>query len=135
MVYILILFAIIALAFSLFPSSARPARVDLNTFIDQAKQGKFDTIQQDSETIIGLKNDKEITETGYIGSTDDLINTFEKSGITVGEHGVKIDVKSDGFDWGSLMFTFVPLILFGALLFFLFRSYRKKNVDSSSSQS
>jgi len=128
----LILFAIIALAFSLFPTSPRPEKVDLNTFLGQVRQGEFDTIQQDGQIIVGLKNDKRIAETGYIGSTDDLINTFEKSGITVGENGVKIDVKSGGFNWGSLMISFVPLLLFGALLFMLFRSYRKKNVDSSS---
>jgi cell division protease FtsH len=126
LIYILILFAILALAFSFIPISPRPEKVDLYAFIGLAKQDRFDTILQDGEIIIGLKNDKEIAETGYIGTTDDLINTLEKSGITIGENGVKIDVKSRGFDWGSLAISFVPLILFAALLFFVFRSYRKK---------
>jgi len=91
-----------------------------------AKQGEFDTVLQDGNIIIGVKNDDKVAETGYIGTTDDLINTFEKSGVVVGENGLKIDVKAGGFDWSSFAISFIPLLLFGALLFFLFRLARKK---------
>ena len=126
LIYIFILVAVIALAFSFLPTSHRPERVDLYAFLGMAKQGQFDTIQQDGNVIVGLKNDDKVAETGYIGTTDDLINTLEKSGIVVGENGLKIDVKAGGFDWSSFAISFIPLILFGALLFFLFRSARNK---------
>ena len=48
------------------------------------------------------------------------------NGVTLGENGVKFTVQSGGLDWSSLLISFVPLLLFGALLFFLFRSARKK---------
>jgi cell division protease FtsH len=40
---------------------------------------------------------------------------------------VDYEVKPSGFDWGSLLIGFLPLILFGALIFFLFRSARGAN--------
>ena len=122
----MILVCIVALVFSFLPTSHRPERVDLYAFIGMAKQGEFDTVLQDGNIIIGVKNDDKVAETGYIGTTDDLINTFEKSGVVVGENGLKIDVKAGGFDWSSFAISFIPLLLFGALLFFLFRLARKK---------
>ena len=41
--------------------------------------------------------------------------------------GVDYEVKPSGFDWGSILISFIPLLLFGALLLFLFRSARGAN--------
>ncbi len=128
--YILILLAIIALAFSLFPTSNKPEKVDFFTFIAQVKQGVADTIQQDGVTIIGLKGDEKKIETSFDGSTKELMDSLTAAGITLGEGGVKFDVKAGGFDWGSILLSFVPLLLFGALLFFLFRSARGANTQA-----
>jgi ATP-dependent Zn protease len=125
--FALILVVLLALAFSFLPTSKKPDKVDLYTFIEQAKQGEIDNIQQDRNTIIGLKGDEMKIETSFIGSTKELIDTLEGDGVKLGEDGVKVNVKSGGFDWGSILISFVPLILFGALLFFLFRSARKKS--------
>jgi cell division protease FtsH len=128
--YILILVAIIALAFSFFPVSQKPDKVDFYTFVAQVKQGVADTIQQDGNTIIGLKDNEKKIESNFVGSTKELMDTLTASGITLGENGVKFDVKAGGFDWGSLLISFVPLLLFGALLFFLFRSARGANTQA-----
>ena len=104
----------------------KPMEVDLYAFIEQAKQGEIDTIQQDETTIIGLQYDEEKIESSFIGSTKELIDTLEGAGVTLGESGVKIVVKSGKFDWAGVMISLIPLLLFGALLFFLFRSARKK---------
>jgi ATP-dependent Zn protease len=126
LVYILILIAIVALVFTFLPITKRPMKVDLNTFIEQVKRGEVDTIQQTGSIIIGLKDNQEKIETGFIGSTGELVSTLEQAGITTGENGVKIDVKPDKFDWGNLAISFVPVILVGVLLIFLFRSASKK---------
>jgi ATP-dependent Zn protease len=125
--YLLILVVMLALAFAFLPTSKKPMKVDLYTFIEQARQGEIDNIQQDGNSIIGLKGDERKIETSFIGSTKELIDTLEGAGVNLGEDGVKVNVKSGGFDWGSIVISFVPLILFGALLFFLFRSARKKS--------
>ena len=126
LVYILILIVIVALVFSFLPGARKSQQVDLFTFIGQVKEGKVDTVQQDENIIVGLKDHEEKIESGFIGNTTELVNILEKSGVTVGENGVTIEVKARKFDWAGLLISFVPLILFGGLLFLLFRSIRKK---------
>ncbi|MBC8274225.1 MAG: ATP-dependent zinc metalloprotease FtsH [Chloroflexi bacterium] len=128
--YLLILVAILALAFSFLPTSSKPDKVDFYAFVEQAKQGEIDTIQQDGTTLTGLKDDESKIEASFVGSTKELIDTLEGAGITLGEGGMKFTVKTGGFDWGSILISFVPLLLFGALLFFLFRSARGANTQA-----
>ena len=128
--YLLILVAILALAFSFLPTAKKPDKVDFYAFVEQAKQGEIDTIQQDGTTIIGLKGDEKKIEASFVGSTKELMDTLKDAGITLGEGGMKFSVKAGGFDWGSILISFVPLLLFGALLFFLFRSARGANTQA-----
>jgi hypothetical protein len=122
---VLALLAVLMLAFTFFMPQ-KPRKVDLYAFIGQAKQGEFDTIQQSGTTITGLKNGDIKIQSAFIGSTSELIDTLQKGGVTVGENGVKIDVRGGSFDWFSLAFSFIPVLVVGFMLFFLFRSYRKK---------
>lgn len=128
--YLLILVAIIALVFSFLPLSKGPEEVDFYAFIDQAKQGQIDTIQQDGNILIGLKSDEKVIKASFVGSTKELMDTLKEAGITLGEGAVKFDVKTGGFDWGGILISFIPLVLFGALLFFLFRSARGANTQA-----
>lgn len=128
--YLLILVAIIALAFSFFPINKPLKEVDYYTFVDQAKNGEIDTIEQDGTLLTGMKNGEQVAKSSFVGSTKELMDTLKESGITLGEGGVKFLVKTGGFDWGSIMISFIPLILFGALLFFLFRSARGANTQA-----
>jgi cell division protease FtsH len=128
--WVIILLAIITLTFSYLTTSKKPKEVDFYTFIAQVKQGEADTIQQDGSTIIGLKGDEKKIESSFVGSTKDLMDTLQSSGITLGENGVKFDVKAGAFDWGSLLFSLIPVVLVGALLFFLFRSARGANTQA-----
>ena len=128
--YLLILVAMLALAFSFLPMSSGPEEVTLYALIGQANQGQIDTIRQEGNTLIGLKGEEEAIKASFVGGTTDLMDMLKADGVTVGEGGVKIDVKSGGFDWGGVLLSFIPLVLFGALLFFLFRSARGANTQA-----
>jgi len=128
--YLLILLVIVALAFTFLRPSSSPDKVDFYAFIEQAKQGEIDTIQQEGTTLTGFKDDERKIEASFVGSTKELIDTLKEAGITLGEGGMKFTVKAGGFDWGSILISFVPLLLFGALLFFLFRSARGANTQA-----
>ncbi|MBM3154644.1 MAG: ATP-dependent metallopeptidase FtsH/Yme1/Tma family protein [Chloroflexi bacterium] len=128
--YLLILVAIIALAFSFFPVNKAPKEVDYYTFVNKARDGEIDTIEQNGTALTGLKNGEKVAKSSFVGSTKELMDTLKESGIALGEGGVKFLVKTGGFDWGSVMISFLPLILFGALLFFLFRSARGANTQA-----
>ena len=45
---------------------------------------------------------------------------------------VKYDIKSGGFQWGSMLIGFLPLVLFGGLIFFLFFRARGANNQAMS---
>ncbi len=128
--YLLLLVAILALAFSFLPTSKKSKEVDFYTFVEQAKQGEIDTIQQQGNTLIGLKGDEKKIEASFVGSSKELMDALKEAGIMLGENGVKLDVKAGGFDWGGILLSFIPLLLFGALLFFLFRSARGANTQA-----
>ncbi len=130
LLYLLILVALLALAFSFFPINKGPKEVDFYTFIDNAKNGQVATIQQDGNSIIGLKDDKPVVKAAYVGSTKELMDSLKEAGVKLGDDGIKFEVKTGGFDWGSIMLSFLPLVLFGALLFFLFRSARGANTQA-----
>lgn len=128
--YMLILVGIIALAFSFFPVNKGPEEVDFYKFVNQAQSREIDTIEQNNPILIGLKNGEKISTSSFVGSTKELMDTLKESGIALGEGGIKFSVKTGGFDWGSILFSFLPLILFGGLLFFLFRSAKGANTQA-----
>lgn len=128
--YLLLLVAILALAFSFLPTSNKPKTVDFYTFVEQAKEGQIDTIQQQGNTIVGLKDGRKVIESSFIGSTKELMDTLKEAGITLDEGMIKFNVKAGGFDWGGLIISFIPLLLFGVLLFLLFRSARGANTQA-----
>lgn len=127
LLYLLILVALLALAFSFFPVNKGPKEVDFYAFIDSAQSGQISSIQQDGNTIIGLKDDKPVVKASFIGGTKELMDSLKDAGVKLGADGIKFEVKTGGIDWGNLMLSFLPLVLFGALLFFLFRSARGAN--------
>jgi cell division protease FtsH len=127
LLYLLILVALLALAFSFFPVNKGPKEVDFYSFIDSTQSGQINSIQQDGNTIIGLKDDKPVIKASFMGGTKDLMDSLKDAGVKLGADGIKFEVKTGGIDWGNLMLSFLPLVLFGALLFFLFRSARGAN--------
>jgi cell division protease FtsH len=128
--YLVILVAIVALAFSFLDLSDKPTEVSFYDFVGQAKQGEIDTIRQDGNTLIGLKADKAVSKTSFVGSTKELMDALSAAGIQLSDSGIKLDVKAGSFDWGGILLSFIPLVLFGALLFFLFRSARGANTQA-----
>jgi len=128
--YLLVLIAVLALAFSFLPTSPKPREVDFYTFVEEAKLGQIDTVQQEGSTLIGLKDGQKKLKASFVGSSKELMDTLKEEGVSLGEGGLKFSVKSGGFDWGGVLISFIPLLLFGALLFFLFRSARGANTQA-----
>ena len=81
LLYLLILVALLALAFSFFPVNKGPKEVDFYSFIDSAKGGQIDSIQQDGNTIIGVKDDKPVVKASFIGGTKDLMDSLRDAGL------------------------------------------------------
>jgi cell division protease FtsH len=127
--YIIILIAIAVFAFTFFQGKgAEP--VSFYSFVDQAKQGSVDTIEQDGNTLVGLQNGQQIIKTSFIGSTKELMDALTGAGINLSESNIKLDVKADGVDIWSIIITIAPLALIIILFFLLFRSARGMNTQA-----
>ncbi len=95
-------------------------KVDLDAFTLKATT-QIDTILQDGDNLIGLKEDEIKIKTAFGGSTYELRTYLVEEGIILGAEGIKIDVKPTGFDWGTIALTVIlPIVLLGVLFYFLF---------------
>ncbi len=122
--YLLLLVVVVALVFAFMPREG-PKEVGLAEFIENAKQGQIDTIRQDGDSLLGLKDDTVTIKAAFVGGTDDLRNYLEAEGVTLGAAGIKIDVKPSGYDWGMIALNIIlPIVLLGVLFYFFFRSAR-----------
>ncbi len=121
-VYLILLVAILTLVLVFLPRGGPENVASIDEFITQAKQGQIDTIQQDPShnSVIGLKDGQAVIKTGFDGSTIELRNYFKDEGVNL-----PIDVKPSGTDWGMIALQIIlPMVLLGALFYFLFRSAR-----------
>ena len=104
---ILLLVVVISLMFVVVPRVQQgPEAVDLPTFISYAKEGQIDTIRQDGDTLIGIKDGKQVYTTAFQGSTLELSNYLKEVGVEV-----PIDVKPSGTNWGVIL----PIVLVGVI--------------------
>ncbi len=128
----LIIFIVIAIsAMALFayftPTTQKPEEIKLGEAIAMSQRGEIAesvidgeqllmTTTEDAElkTIIGSITVVELQELGYV---------FEEGGP---------NVKASGINWGNMALNFLPLILFGGLLFFLFRRAQGANSQAMS---
>ncbi len=127
LIYIAILVAGIVLAFSLWPGADKPEEIPLSEAITLSQSGGIEKIVVEGD---------QLTITTTEGTE---LKTFKEANASIYEiaglnlEGVVVDIKgSSGVNWGSLFLNFLPLIIFGALLFFLFRSARGANSQAMS---
>ena len=123
-IYMILIVVTLVIILTFIPYD-RPEEIDLSTFITQAKQGQVDTIKQDGDSLIGQKEGVDLYKAAFVGGTDDLRNYLSLEGLTLGEGGVKIDVKPSSTNWLMVGLQVVlPMVLLGGLFYFFIRSAR-----------
>ena len=129
--YILLLVVVISLMVVLIPRVHQgPEEVSLPTFISIARgevAGKaIDTIKQDGDTLVGLKEERAVFTTAFQGSTIELSQYLAAEGVSV-----PIDVKPSGVNWGIILLQVIlPITLLGVLFYFFFRSARGASMQA-----
>jgi len=128
-IYLIIIAAILAIFSTFFPLGKSVKTVALWELVDQAKQGSIDTVRQEGDALVGLKDKKAIVKSSFLGSTTDLMQLLKEQGVVVGgREGIKLDVKEQkGFNWWGTLITILPLLFFGALIFFMLRNAQGMN--------
>lgn len=119
--YILLLVVVVGVVLFSSALNGGPEEVTLPEFISKAREAEIDTIRQVGDTLEGLKGEEVTFTTAFEGSTYELRTYLEEEGLTLGPEGIKIDVQASGVDWGMIALqVIVPIVLLGALFYFLF---------------
>ena len=124
-IFILILIAAIAVFYSLSGNmKPQPPQVSLSEVITLSQQDQIKTIDIDGDKLTVTKTDG----TEIITYKESNANLADLKALGLKTEGIDFNPKdSSGINWGSVLINFLPLLLIGALLFFLFRSARGAN--------
>jgi len=128
LIYIAILIVAIAVFSYLFSRSQEPAEIPLSKAITMSQENQIQKILvEDNALLITTTDDTELRAFKENNASIYDINGLNLEGVPV------VEVKgSSGFNWGGLLINFLPLLLFGGLIFFLFRSARGANSQAMS---
>ncbi len=128
LIYIVIVLAAILLFSFLMPGSSEPDEVPLSQVITMSQNKEISSIEVDeTELLITTIEGKELKTA--IGNL--TVVELQELGLQLPEGGFEIK-SSSGINWGGLLINFLPLMIFGFLLFFLFRQARGANNQAMS---
>ena len=120
-IYILFLLVGVALATVLFSSPQKPAEVSVTQVITMSNEGKIQTLAEQGQWLNITTTDGEKLKAN-IGVLN--YNDLRQLGLS---KDIPYDIKAGGIDWGTVLLTFLPMLLFGAFIFFMFFRARGAN--------
>ncbi len=134
-VYLLIIVALVALFLGVNPmTDSGPKEMDMSTLADKITAGKVESIViRDNDLVVTLTNDERYRSRKDEGAS--LLETLLNLGVPSDKlHSVKISVAppSQWGGWLTLLGTLLPLLLVGALFFFLMRQAQGSNSQAMS---
>jgi len=126
LIIIAIVVAAVAIFSIVFPNmSKKPVEIPLSEAIAMSQNNEIEEIVVDGdELLITAIDGRELKTFKESNASIYEIEGFKLEGVVVNIEG------SSGINWGSLLLNFLPLIIFGGLLFFLFRSARGANTQA-----
>ncbi|MDD5038118.1 MAG: ATP-dependent zinc metalloprotease FtsH, partial [Dehalococcoidales bacterium] len=102
-------------------SPPKPTEISLSEVITMSQVNKIAKLVEEGEWLtITATNGEELK--ANIGALN--YNDLRELGLNT---AVKYEIKSGGINWGDLLLSFLPLLLFGGLLIFLFSRARGVN--------
>ena len=133
-IYLLILVAVVAIVYSFFGRSEGLEERAISDVFTDAKTGQLDEIVVKGDTLTIRRSGEDL----YRAKKEEGANIIEMlrdEGVAVGgADGVAVNVKSSGGwgNWLGIIITFLPLILFGAILIFFMRQAQGSNSQAMS---
>ena len=127
LIYIAIMIGALIFFSFFFPMTKKPTETPLSEVITMSQNGEIEKIVVDSDVLLitTIDGTELKTITGNLS-----LDGLQELGLNL--EGIVIDVKASGFDWGGILLSFLPLLLLGALLFFLFRRAQGANSQAMS---
>ena len=131
-IYLLILVAVVAIVYSFFGRSDSTETKDLSVLISQVNSGQIAKIVVSGENLAVTPNTGEEYKSRKEEGTDLYELLAGADGVL--PEGLDIEVKSGGGfgNWLGIGITFLPLLLFGAILIFFMRQAQGSNAQAMS---
>ncbi len=136
-IYLLILVAVVAIVFSFFRGGDSSKNLSLGEVIANGREGKLQSLEINGENAnIKLRNDP-AKYTTRIGKNTDIERVLKDNDAIIGGSADKsVDVKykepSQWGAWTSILITFAPILVFGAILIFMMRQAQGSNSQAMS---
>ncbi len=136
-IFLVILLALVALFFAFFPRSEEVKSGSLDELVeltvkgsvelaDGTVEGNIDRIVQEGDTLTAMEGDTQIFKSSFVGSTAELYDYLVAREVDMSKVALNPQPPS-GFNWGNLLLTLLPLILFVVVLWFIFRRIKRTN--------
>lgn len=126
LIYIAIIIAAVVFFSFFFPMTKKPVEISPDEALAMAQNNELKEIIYEGDTLF-ITTTEGAELKAVVGSNMTLVELQE-----LGFPLELIKVKSPGFEWSGLLFTFLPILLIGALLFFLFRRAQGANSQAMS---
>ena len=114
--------------FSFLPmTNDKPEEISTEEAIVMSQNGEIEKITVDGESLL-------ITSTSgtELKAVIGMLSLVDLRELGLNLEGVDWEVAPSGINWGSMALNFLPLIIFGGLLFFLFRRAQGANSQAMS---
>ncbi|MFC1592695.1 ATP-dependent zinc metalloprotease FtsH [Candidatus Omnitrophota bacterium] len=122
LIYLFIPLAGIAFITFFLPTLQKPAELRLDEAIAMSQNGEIKKLLIDGDILLITTSDGTEMKT-FMGN----LNYVDLQELGLDLSKIDYGFKPSGFDWGGLLISFLPLLLLGALLFFLFSRARGAN--------
>jgi cell division protease FtsH len=126
---LIIFIAVLTVSIALFtyfsPQANEPEEISLDEAIAMSKNGEIKSLIVDNEELLITTTDD--TELKAVAGNLSMVD-LQALGLNL--EGVDWEVKPSGINWGSLALNFLPLMIFGGLLFFIFRRAQGANTQA-----
>ncbi|MGQ9572188.1 MAG: ATP-dependent zinc metalloprotease FtsH [Dehalococcoidia bacterium] len=131
-IYLLLLVGVVAVVFTLLNTGGTDKEeVQPADFVAHVQQNSVKSVEVDGNEVTYKLIDGDTVLKFKLEEGDTVRGLLKDAGIPVKEQP-KIEVKGGGIDWFRILFDFLPLILFGALLIFLLRQAQGSNTQAMS---
>ena len=127
-----IIYAVVAIAIILvfynFTAGSRGEEIDIASVVQMAQENRLRSIVVEGDNLtVATRDGQEFNSRKESGTS--ILEVLTQAGVEIGESGVQVTVKgSSGLsNMFRLLFNFLPLLFFGAILLFMMRQAQGSN--------
>ena len=129
-IYLIIGVALIAILFTLLSSGGGPKELSITDVLTMAKSGQVEKIVDNGDKLtVTARGGAGETFTATKDPSASIFQLLESEGISVVDQNIQIEFESPGGigAFFGVLFQFLPLIFFGAILLFMMRQAQGSN--------